>query len=193
MPIPHIDVEIPALKNQRPALRLVSPPKIVDSRARTNPLWYPRFLAHLIDLTVVAGFSIYFTKVSALFVLSFHMKQIKATGKTAGGLFLESFAYGQMMLGLAVFSAVALMVFVALPSRTGLTPGLGALGLRLEAQDGRRPGVPALAMRLVACGFGYLTGGVMTLATLRGLEGSFLQDRLSQTRVVQQISEEESR
>jgi hypothetical protein len=193
MPIPHIDVEIPALKNQRPALRLVSAPKPVDSRARSNPLWYPRFLAHLIDLTVVAGFTAYLTKLSALLVLSFYMPQIKATGKTAGGLFLESFAYGQMMLGLAVFSGVSVVIFVAIPAVTGLTPGLGAFGLRLQDQQGRRPDVSALALRLVACGFGYLTGGFMTLSTLRGLEGSFLQDRLSKTYVVKQLEEERSR
>lgn len=185
MPIPHLDVDVPALKNQRPALRLVRvAPAPIDSRARSHPLWFPRFLAHAIDLMIVAGFSIYFTKAAALFVLSFHMPQIQATGKTAGGLFLESFAYGQGILGLVVVSAMMLTVFVGLPARFGFTPGLGTFGLRLEDQHGRRPDLSALALRLVACGFGYLTGGAMTLSTLRGLEGSFLQDRLSKTRVV---------
>jgi len=189
MPIPHFDVDVPALRNQRPVLRLVQNAP-VDSRARTNPLWYPRFLAHLIDLTVAAGFSIYLAKLSALFVVAFHMGTIKAVGKTAGGVFLESYAYGSFILGAAIFTLVSGLVFVALPAFTGLTPGLGALGLRVEDEMGARPAPSALALRLVGCFFGYVTGGVMTLATLRGVEGSFLQDRLSQTRVVKQSEKE---
>lgn len=185
MPIPHFDVDIPALRNQRPALRLVQT-RPVDSRARTSPLWMPRFFAHLIDLSVAAGFSIYLTKICALLMLSLHMRPIKAAGKTAGGLFLESYFYGQFLLGGVVFAAVCALLFVGLPALTGLTPGLGALGLRIEDEEGGRPALPALGLRLVGCAFGYLTGGAITLATLRGLEGSFLQDRLSKTRVVKQ-------
>ncbi|RZA05189.1 MAG: hypothetical protein EOP11_13350 [Proteobacteria bacterium] len=193
MPIPLIDIEIPALRNQRPALRLVNPLAPVNSRARSHPLWYPRFLAHVIDMTIAAGFTIYLTKLLAVLLLSLHMGQIKATGKTAGGLFLESFAYGQFLLAGVVFAAVAMALFIAVPARFGITPGLGAFGLKLEGQDGETPDLMALSLRTVACAFGYLSFGFLTLSTLRGLEGSFLQDRFSKTRVVEQFTPESLR
>lgn len=179
MPIPYVAQE--SSSSERPRLRLVAQ---ADGRERTDPLWYPRFLAHLIDMATVAGFGIYLTKILALFLVSFHMHEIKATGKTAGGLFLETFAYGQTVLALITISLVAVTYFVLLPFAAGRTLGMGVFGLCVKGAEGTAPSIPALALRFVACAFGYATAGLMLLATLRGREGSFLQDRISHTRVV---------
>ena len=179
MPIPYVAQEVSP--PERPRLRLVPQ---AEGNERSDPLWYPRLFAHLIDMAAVAGFGIYFTKILALLLVSFHMREIKATGKTAGGLFLETFSYGQMVLALVTLSSVALAYFVLLPFVAGKTFGMGAFGLRVESDSGEAPSLSALALRFVACGFGYATAGLMLLATLRGREGSFLQDRISRTRVV---------
>jgi hypothetical protein len=176
MPIPLMQTE--EAPERRVALRLVS-----DAAPAARPYLYPRALAHFVDFCVVDGLSLYFAKVFSVLLVSLHSTAIAGSGRVAGPLFREAFAYSNAQLFAASLTAISVLYFVALPYATGRTLGLGLLGLRIRAGDSQPPSVRQLAWRLLGCLLTYATFGALCVVGFRKHDGRFLQDLLSGTRV----------
>lgn len=147
----------------------------------------PRAIAHFIDLMVVQGFSVYSSKVLSLFLVAFHMPEIRGQGRMAGRLFRDAFSYGQGKLLVAAFVLYAFAFFLVLPRITGRTLGMGLMGLAYESADGRPPGIKSLSIRFFGCLMVYATGGMMLAPLLKKAPQPLFHDRLSQTRVVKAV------
>lgn len=175
MPIP-----IQPLPEERALLLLVEP----NAPASVKAQFTPRTLAHLMDLFVVQGFSLYTAKLGSLTLLSGHMAEIRDSGKLASGIFREAFHYGSGQVFFVCFALFSLLYFVGMPLVTGRTFGLGVFGLKLENQAGTKPTMKQLLTRLAAYLTCFASLGILFAVGLRRRDGRFLHDQISDTSVV---------
>lgn len=154
--------------------------------AARGSLLYPRAIAHFLDLCVVGGFSLWSAKVFSVLMLSLHGAAINSTGKMAGAVFREAFAYSSGQLFAASFAALSLAYFIGLPLVWHRTPGQALLGLRLHSDDGKALSASRLAFRMGGCALAWGTGGLLCVLGLRKRDGRFFHDMLSGTRVTRE-------
>ncbi len=178
MPIPNFSEERPQ-ESQRMALQLV--PSI--GARKPKAYFYPRAVAHCLDLFVVQGFSLYASKFATLALLSGHMEAIQDTGRLAGGIFREALNFGNSQVFVACFGLFTLIYFVGMPHVFGRTLGLGIFGLKLENEQGGRPDFGALTVRLATYVFSWVSLGLVFAVGLRRRDGRFLHDQWSGTRI----------
>lgn len=191
MPIPYLSRE-PELSRE-PFAEPFARPELVSSSsfsaaparrpARARLLYPARAVAHLMDMALLIGCSLYVAKLFTLVVVALHLNSIRGTGRLAGGLFREAFVAGQGQFFAATFVVFSLLYFVMMPMRTGKTFGLGIVGLCLRGEDGAHPTLKPLVSRYGWCVMAYLSGGLLILAGLRSREGRLLQDHMSRTHV----------
>lgn len=177
MPIPLLQPEdLPS--PDRSYLRLAEPAGVPR-----GSLLYPRAVAHLVDMCVVSGFSLWSAKIFSVLLLSAHGRAIASTGKMAGSVFREAFAYSNLQLFAASFATLSVIYFVGLPLIWARTPGQGLLGLRVQSDDGNPLTASRLAFRMGGCALAWGTGGVLCVFGLRKRDGRFFHDMVSGTRV----------
>jgi hypothetical protein len=181
IPIQHLEEVIPA---RRSHLRLVGSADVTQVATKPRSFLYPRTLACCIDLFVVQGFSLYSAKLSTLALLSGHMNDIKDSGKLAGGIFRELFAFGNSQIFFACFAAFAFVYFIGMPFLCGRTFGLGVFGLKIANEENENPDIGALALRLVGLLGSFATMGLIFTVGLRRRDGRFLHDQWSKTKIV---------
>lgn len=175
MPIP-----IQPLPEERALLRLVES----NAPARPKAQFTSRTLAHLMDLCVVQGFSLYSAKLGSLALVSGHMKEIQDSGKFAGGIFREAFQYGNWQVFFACLTLFSFLYFVGMPYVLGRTFGLGVFGLKLENAAGTNPTMKQLITRLATYAASFASLGLLFVVGLRRRDGRFLHDQISETRIV---------
>jgi uncharacterized RDD family membrane protein YckC len=183
MPIPALPHE--ELSGEaRGHLRLVESPGAAAARPA---FFYARFVAHVVDVCVLGGFSVYLAKISSIFLISLHGAAISSSGKAAAVVFRQAFDYSSAQLFSSSFAALSLLYFVGLPMVFGRTPGQGILGLRIWEEAGEKPSLRALILRLFGVTLTYASGGLLCLVGLRQRDGRFLQDILSRSRVAKDV------
>jgi uncharacterized RDD family membrane protein YckC len=180
MPIPALSPEAESAQSSVPQARI----RLVE-RASEEPVpFYPRALAHLLDLAVVGGFSVPLAKIASVFVVFAHLHAHRLAEKASETALFEAFDYANSFLGGASFAALAVVYFVGLPHLSGRTLGLGIFGLRIESETGGHPEFAQLGTRFLACALNFLSGGLLCVVGLRSRDGRFLQDSWSRSRVV---------
>lgn len=177
MPIPVLQPEFSS-EERAERLRVAEP-----SPATGGSLLYPRAIAHAVDLCVLAGFSLWCAKLVSVLFLSAHGRAIASTGKMAGAVFREAFAYSNGQLFAASFATFAMIYFIGLPLIWARTPGQALLGLRIVSDDGAALTPTRLAFRMGGCALTWGTGGFLCVLGLRQRDGRFFHDMLSGTRV----------
>lgn len=180
MPIPLLQPE-EHLSAERSHLRLAEPAPVTR-----GSLLYPRAIAHLVDMCVVAGFSLWSAKLFSVLLLSAHGRAIASTGKMAGSVFREAFAHSHVQLFAASFAAISVIYFIGLPLVWARTPGQGLLGLRIQSDDGSSLSASRLAFRMAGCAMAWGTAGFLCVLGLRKRDGRFFHDMLSGTRVTRE-------
>lgn len=172
MPFPLEELSPP-----RSELRVVVPP----AAARATSALVPRVLAHLLDLALVQGVSLYCAKFFAVALISFHAGAIGGSGRRATPLFLEAYETSRTQLFAAAFAAIAVAYFVGMPMVTGRTFGMGLFGLRVRGATGEPASMRQLLFRFLGCALTYATGGLLAVTGLRHRDGKFFQDQWSGT------------
>lgn len=179
---------IPALQNEEGVAEGRALLRLVDSRTAQarGSLVYPRVFSHSVDACVLTGFSVYVAKLFSVLLVALHGTAIAGTGKVASSVFQHAFAYSSTQLFAAGFASFSVLYFVGLPLVFGRTPGQAVFGLRIIGRDGSPPTLRQLVLRLGGMACAYGSAGILCLSGLRGREGRFIHDSMSDSTVVKE-------
>lgn len=157
---------------------------LVNESNPSPDLLVARIWAHLLDITIVAGFSLYFAKISTAALVSLHMPQISKAGRVTASLVREVYSHGNGSLLLASFLVFSSIYFISLPVLAGRTLGMGIFGLRVVSENATEIGFRQAFLRFLGCGLSYFSGGLLCFVGLRKRSGRFLHDQISETKVI---------
>ncbi len=177
MPIPALHSE-ELLRDER-GLKLASQSSYRAAKISS------RVISHFIDISVIAGFSIWTAKIFSIFMLAAHSNAISSTGKVAGSVFREAFSYSSGQLLAASFAVISVVYFIGLPLVWGRTPAQALMGLRIRGEDSAPLSAAKLGFRMAGCLLVWSTAGALCVIGFRKKDGRFFQDIVSGTRIVQ--------
>ena len=145
--------------------------------------WHHRFLAHLLDLGLVIGFSSASATFLTLSFLAIYSGEMQSSGKSASATWGMAFDQAHDALFCGCFAFLAICYFVALPAVNSRTIGMGLFGLELCGADGQKPTVRELLKRLCVSMLIYCSGGSLLLLSQRGRKSQLPQDEWTNTSV----------
>lgn len=182
MPAPLELLEYKPELTQSHALQMVPLSKFqIDTTTRIS--FVPRTLAHLIDISILQGFSLYASKVCGLLLLSIHFPGGLQAGNEA--LFQDSWGASAGLLNLSCFMCFSLLYFVALPLKARRTIGMGVFGLKFSTHAGQAPDFADFLSRYLWCILNYVSLGFLSIKSLRETNGLLFHDKISETKMVQ--------
>lgn len=142
-----------------------------------------RALAHVFDLFIVNGVSVYGSKLFTFALLALYSRPLSAAGSEAEPIFEELYDLASSQLLAACIAAVAVVYFVGLPLLIGRTLGQGLFGMRIVSNEGRDPTARQLVYRLFYCLVTYASFGLLCLVGLRQRNGRFAHDSWSDSQI----------
>lgn len=180
MPIPEQKPEFRLLLTHQPTLQALEYKPVLASASA--PSLSSRAYAHIVDLYILQGFSLYSSKLLALAFISFHVPAAMDHGKQAALLFQNSWDFTFGLLTLSCFLSASFLYFVALPLVAKRTLGMGIFGLKLVTHKNEAPGLADLLSRYLWCWVNYLSLGVLNFFT-RNERAQLFHDKISETKI----------
>ncbi|MCO5141954.1 MAG: RDD family protein [Oligoflexia bacterium] len=182
MPVPVLsNLEQIATPNESKSHELTVVSSSHKMSLNTSGIGHKRGLAHIVDVSIVYGFSTFLAKGIMMGFMALHLNGSVELSMDNQLFWSEAMQYGYQQIVIGSFTSLIMLYFIGMPYFFGRTFGLGLFGLRVCDAKGDEANLSALLSRFSMCLFSYMAFGIPFFMGLSRRDGQYFHDRISET------------